>query len=475
MSARRARGRFDDERGVVAVMVALLMIVMMGSAAFVFDLARLRHERHMVQAAVDLGSLAGAAFLPIDTAAERLTTSDAARAVAVQNSPELGAGGLTISYGCVVSTPVSDDFGLNFACGPAAGTWRGGWTVRAGKALHECHPEVGDLCNTIILSASSTVEYWFAPILGINSGNTGAIQAAACRGYCGQAGSMLDIVFVIDRTGSMSNTDIDNVRDAIVDTSAATDSVLEFYDPATVSIGLVALPYRNSNPCAVDTHQYYPAPVPPMPGGTLANQAKWQIVPLSNDYRLSATAPINTTSTLVQRIQCLQHADGTVKSYPPSGGSGNHTNHGDPLAAAQYLLTTGGRPDAENVIIFFADGQANQPTSTLHPCQYANDVASTAKLAGTEIYSLGYGVDGTRCVSDSNGPFHNRYGTYFLASVSGTAPDQGFTDSSTSGGCVATENTDLDYYFCEGRGEDLEDVFHQIAIQTIQRSRLLNF
>ncbi len=133
-----------------------------------------------------------------------------------------------------------------------------------------------------------------------------------------------------------------------------------------------------------------------------------------------------------------------------------------------------GRPDADNVIIFFADGQANQPTSTGHPCQYANDAATSAKLAGTAIYSLGYGVDTTRCGTDSSGPFVNRYGTYFLASTSGIAPDQGATDSSP-GGCAATENTDQDYYFCEGRGEDLDAVFRQIASQIAQRSRLLNF
>ena len=72
------------------------------------------------------------------------------------------------------------------------------------------------------------------------------------------------------------------------------------------------------------------------------------------------------------------------------------------------------------------------------------------------------------------GPFVDRYGTYFLASTSGVAPDQGATDSSP-GGCSLTENTDLDYYFCESRGEDLDAVFRQIASQVAQRSRLLNF
>jgi hypothetical protein len=467
MIRRRLRALRIDDRGVVTVMVALMMVVLIGSAATVFDLARLRHERHMIQAAVDLGSLAGADFLPVNSSATATPAEAAARTVAAQNYPDLNAGGLIIDFGCVVSAPVSASFALNFACGPRTGTWTGGWTVRQGKAFHLCNPYAGDLCNTIRLTASGTVQYWFAPIMGYNQGSTGALRAAACRGYCGQDSSKLDVVFVIDRTNSMSDADIANVKDAIVDTSMAEDSVLEFYDATKVSIGLVALPYKSTtNACAVDLRQNYPAPVP-------ANQSKWQIVGMSNDYRQS-NGRINPSSQLVQRVQCLQRAPSNALSYPPSGGSGQHTNHGDPIAAAQYLLTTSGRPDAPNVIIFFADGQANQPTSTNHPCQYANDAATSAKLAQTAIFSLGYGVDTTRCVNDTSGPFSNRYGTYFLASTSGVAPNQGATDSSP-GGCSATENTDLDYYFCESRGEDLDAVFRQIAVQSIQRSRLLNF
>ena len=465
MIRRRLRQLRVDQRGAVAIMVGLLMVVLLGSAALVFDLARLRHERHMLQAAVDLGSLAGASFLPVSSPSTASAAESMARSIAVKNDPALGSGGLVIEFGCVVTTPVSP--GFTVGCGPRTGTWSGGWIQRGDKAFHLCNPYGGDLCNSIRLSASGTVQYWFAPILGFGSGNTGALRATACRGNCGEITTKLDIVFVIDRTGSMSAADVANVKDAIVDTSVAEDSVLEFYDPAFVSIGLVALPYQSTtNPCAVDLRQNYPAPVP-------ANQSKWQIVGLSNDYRQS-NGTINTSSTLVQRIRCLQRAPSNALSYPPSGGSGQHTNHGDPIAAAQHLLSTAGRSDADNVIIFLADGQANQPTSTGHPCQYANDAATSAKLANTAIFSLGYGVDNTRCGNDSSGPFVNRYATYFLASTSGVAPDQGATDSSP-GGCAPTENTDQDYYFCEGRGEDLDAVFRQIASQVAQRSRLLNF
>jgi hypothetical protein len=478
MTPRRIRARLEDERGVVAVIVALLMVVMVGSAAMVFDLARLRHERHMIQAAVDLGSLAGADLLPVSDTTGASVAESVARAVAVQNSPSLATGGLLIDFACVVSDPQGDggaDSGdLSFACGPAAGasTWGGGWTSRAGKAIHDCNPYGGDLCNTIRLTASSIVEYWFAPIMGMNEGNTGAIRAAACRGFCGQSSSPLDVVFVIDRTGSMSNADIANVKDAIVDPSPAKDSVLEFYDPSEVRIGLVALPYKQlSNPCLVERHQSYPAPVPP-------NQSLWQIAGFSNDYR-TAAGTINPGSTLVQMIQCLAHADGSVLSYVPGGppgGSGNHTNHAEALQAAQALLNQG-RPEAPDVIIFFADGQANQPSPIYQPCQYAFNASAAAKSSGTTVFALGYGVDTTRCSQDTSGssPFHNRYGTYFLSRVASPYPSGALSDDNWPGGCAADENTDGDYYFCESRGEDLETVFHQIAVQSIQRSRLLNF
>jgi hypothetical protein len=54
------------------------------------------------------------------------------------------------------------------------------------------------------------------------------------------------------------------------------------------------------------------------------------------------------------------------------------------------------------------------------------------------------------------------------------------SDDNAPGGCDTTadpqtENTDGDFYFCEGRGSDLEATFRRIAIQSIQRTRLLNF
>jgi hypothetical protein len=462
-------------------MVALLLVVIVGSAAVAFDLARLRHERHLIQAAVDLGSLAGAAYLPVADPPSAAIATAAARRVAEANAPQLAGSGLSISYACVVSDPQGnggDDSGdLAFACGPAPGvTWSGGWTSRGGKALHACNPDAGDLCNTIRLQASSTIEYFFAPIFGNDDGNTGAVRAAACKGYCGQGSSPLDVVFVIDRSRSMSDADVANVKDAIADASAAEDSVLEFYNPGDVHIGLVALPYKNQANCPVGAaNQTYPRPVPPV-----ANAFLWQVVPLSDDYR-NAQGNLNMGSTLVSRVQCLQRAGSITVSPQPGRG---HTNYGNPIDAAQYILQNDpkARPDAPNIIIFLGDGEANQPEPG-NPCQLAVSEAAAAKGADTTIFSLAYGAgepsgggtgEDPRCTSDGSGSYVNALATSMFADVA-SDPLNGSTTDDDPGGCHPNENFDGDMYFCESRGEDLEDVFRQIAIATLERTRLLNF
>jgi Flp pilus assembly protein TadG len=54
-----ARCRRDDERGVIAVMFALLLVVMLGIMALVVDLGNARQERRAAQAGADSAALAG--------------------------------------------------------------------------------------------------------------------------------------------------------------------------------------------------------------------------------------------------------------------------------------------------------------------------------------------------------------------------------------------------------------------------------
>jgi hypothetical protein len=104
-------------------------------------------------------------------------------------------------------------------------------------------------------------------------------------------------------------------EDALADPSAAEDSVLEFYDDDVVSVGLVALPYKNQSTCPVGAaNQVYPKATPPS-----SNALLWQVVPLSADYRLG-TGNLDTGSTLVSRVMCLQRAGSITVSLVSGRG-----------------------------------------------------------------------------------------------------------------------------------------------------------
>ena len=57
-----------------------------------------------------------------------------------------------------------------------------------------------------------------------------------------------------------------------------------------------------------------------------------------------------------------------------------------------------GRPTVPDVIIFMTDGQANQPSS-MQPCGYFNNKATTAKDAGQTIFTIAYGLSSVNCAS----------------------------------------------------------------------------
>jgi type II secretory pathway pseudopilin PulG len=471
--------RLGDERGAVAVLFALTVVVLFGAVAFVIDISRLYHARQVLQNAVDLGALAGAQELPVQGITTGAIAEDIAKRVAIANAPQLAGGGLTITFKCIVGdrddNNSPDPGEVPFVCGPSAGTWPAAtWTYKKSRAAHVCDPYEGDKCNTIRLSTSENVNYFFAPVIGINSGNTGAVNAASCKGACGAASSPIDAVMVLDRTGSMTASDIANVKNAAL-------SVLSFYDSSLQWVGLVALPYKDPlNPCEVFGDR---RPSPPNPGPRTyqvypdSNYTDWQVEPLSQDYT-AAGGGLNTLSRIVQSINCMQRArDYQTTSgdrvYAISDGgtpSGSHTNLGDPLDAARDMLLLQGRVDVPDVIIFMTDGQANQPSTRL-PCKYFNDKATIAKSEDPPqtIFTIAYGLDSppVQC-ADSSGLYRGKFATTNMADAA--------TDSNDDfpGGCGANENKDNDHYFCTPGSADLEPVFRQVASEAIESAHLVD-
>ena len=185
--------RFKDEHGAIAVLAALTIVILFAAVAFVIDISRLYHERQVLQNAVDFGSLAGAQDLPVQGSGagdhrERGSRSRWPRRTRRRST----AANLTITYQCIVGDQdgdgVPDPGDVPFVCGPT-GTWSSGWTKKgATRVVHDCNPFAGDKCNTIRLTTSSTIPYYFAPVIGINTrldrcGECGVMQGLVrcCR------------------------------------------------------------------------------------------------------------------------------------------------------------------------------------------------------------------------------------------------------------------------------------------------------
>jgi hypothetical protein len=79
----------NDEGGAVLVMAAFILLVMIGMAAVVVDLAFMRHDKRASQTAADMGAVAGAFALPASPHSESsgLDACQDAWAYVVENSP----------------------------------------------------------------------------------------------------------------------------------------------------------------------------------------------------------------------------------------------------------------------------------------------------------------------------------------------------------------------------------------------------
>jgi hypothetical protein len=380
--------------------------------------------------------------------------------------------------------------------------------------LSACDPSqslngVYDTCNVVVVTDTATTTYGFAPVLGINSGSTGAVQSTACNGPCGQS-PLLDLVIIMDRTSSMSQNDVDN-------TVNAAKAVLEQYNPTyeRIALGLIG-PTDLSAKCVwpggatasvttgpdtsvavVGTHlNLSSSSANPDDPTITADVNEWIPVGLSGTdsgsppptfdeaYSTSGALAAESASHLVATLNCYDHP----------GGAG--TDLGTPLLMAQRVLDADTRtgPNGQQIvrgIIEETDGQPDNASNLKAPyasdftCAYAQTSASTVKTnlvdpttglpssksnAVSEpitLYTIGFGMD----TSDPNCPDQRLSASGNLAKMA--------TQPSTDPGCptqvVNGVNNGGDY-FCEPKGgtTSLTPIFEAIAASLASGLHLLN-
>ena len=437
------RGR-EQERGQIIVLFVFVLIVIMGAAAMVIDVGVLRNSNQNLWNALDAGALAGATQLPADA-----SNADAiALQYADMNYPGGLPSGVTVAFRCVVGSasgaPRSTD--IPAVCDPGGNAV---WTCNATICSSVCVPAEGDTCNTIVLESTATVPYHFGPAVGITTGTTQDVLSAACKGPCGaKPENPVDLMLVVDRTGSMSGVDTVNAR-------AAADSVRKAYNPAEQFIGYGMLgPSKIGGSCITE------------PNGSIgtanlpADLRRWVPVPLSGTGP-GATLVQNYTSsgsTLAQAISCYTN-------------SGTGTDLSDPVTTAAWELTHDGRPGVTKGIILMTDGQPNNSTVPgPNYCAQSSAAATAAKAQGIELFTIGFGLDGANNINcpDTSGAWKGKKATTLLASMA---------TSSVDAGCPGTSNDDGDHFFCvaktSGASTDLSTLFKAAANALVGGTKLI--
>jgi hypothetical protein len=332
--------RVSEERGQVIVLVLVALLGLLGMCAMVIDLGYLYWNQRELQSSADAAALAGAMELPDPTASVDTAKQYGTGGTAKNHDARVSSVAETVSTKCISSIP---------GCSPV---------------------------NAVQVDETATVNTFFMRVFGLNQAHI-HVRATACS-PCGAR--KLDIVLVLDRTGSMCSDSNNNPDPACTDLNNARNGIktfLSYFDPNSDWVGLDVLPPAPSisGRCGASSETYYNS-----------TTSKYVIVPLSNDYKTS-TGALNTSSNLISTLNCVQ--------------GGGYTAYANAIEAAQAELDAHGRADAQDVIVFLSDGAANTGPSYYsstspyrkQPCHQGVTSSGYSKARGTVVYSIGYALD----------------------------------------------------------------------------------
>jgi Flp pilus assembly protein TadG len=248
----------------------------------------------------------------------------------------------------------------------------------------DCEQQDGYDCtngqpNTVTVDETAKAPTYLLSLLGFSSITLKA-HAQACS-PCG--GTPLDVMIVLDRTGSMAN------NNKLVQAKAGIQEFLSTMDPATDDVGLAVLPPApTADQGCASVNSYFTRS---NPGGTynLPNPG-YVVVPLSNDYATSI-GNLDMSSPLLQTVSCVQ--------------PGGNTAYAEAIDAANAELQQDGRADAQKAIVILSDGAANVGPSSLpsdspyltDPCGQGVTSAGVAKAEKVLVYSIAYTAQGDSC------------------------------------------------------------------------------
>jgi Flp pilus assembly protein TadG len=384
---RRSRAA-KDESGQVLVLAALGMTMMLVMVALVVDIGKAYLVQRQLQAGVDAAALAGAQFLP-DPSEATQAANDYGPSAGARNAVDIGSEvTTTVTMRCVTSAP---------GCSPSQNSY-----------------------NAVNVRATSDVGTVFGRILGISKLKVKA-SATACSPCSAKP---LDVMLVLDRTGSMCQTGGGTPDPSCTDLRNAKEGMrtfLQFMDPTLDKVGLAVFPPARNQSAVTScpnrpssSAQYYgydawwpewgwPDVNGDGRGDPPGSPSYYTIVSMSDDYLTQSTGGWipNPSSWMFQSIG-MPGGSGSAGCIQGEGT----THYASAVEEAQHELDRNGRGDVQDVIIFLSDGAANTSPTRLplghwrngtswrdKPCGAGVQAAANAKSAGDKVYTIGYDLD----------------------------------------------------------------------------------
>jgi hypothetical protein len=355
------------------------MLGVFAVAGFAIDTVQVLQLRRELQASTDVAALAAAQVLP-----------DTTGAIATANS-----------YSSI-------DGGINRRPNHPAVTMVSGYpkTKCLASSAVPCNPS-----NAVVVRQQSDVPTFFSRIIGVRSIH---IAATATAGMRGGVPKPLDVIVIVDTTGSMDDPCSGSVP------GVSHPSLLDCAKAGVRALltGLSPCPESLTDCGPIDSNGHVQNPVdevglmtfPGLKTSTNVNKefdcvsniasselARYEnspvylVVPMVSDYRTSASSGLNGgVSKLVKAVDWGSGNTCTSAHYGIEN-PGIHTYFADAITAAQSTLVGSGRANAQDVIILLSDGDANYSVFS-NPCQRAVDAAQAAAAAGTWVYSIAYGA-----------------------------------------------------------------------------------
>ena len=392
------------------VFAAIAMVVLIAMVGFAVDVGHAYLVQRQLQSGVDAAALAGAQELPdptlVTASANAYSASPTKRNALTSNNNAT----TTVTLKCVTTV---------VGCSTTFNTK-----------------------NAVQVDGTSVVPTYFARVLGINSFTVHA-TATACSPCSAKP---LDIMVVLDRTGSMCDVSSNGVCRDLTNAVTGVKVFLGFMDPALDEVGLAVFPPTLEGSCAAPGPKRYGYdaawPAWPLPTNSpLRPAAVYAIASPDFDYLTQSGSgwQLNTSSNLVSKLNCLT-ANGT-------------TSYIDAIEEAQYELDVHGRGNVQDVIIFLSDGAANTTPKFLpsyldnkydkaRPCGSGIKAANRVKGTGTIVYTIGYDV------SSGNG---------------GTCASEGLTAQQTLTQMASVDSLGQPNYYNQPLPQQLNTIFTQIA------------